>query len=97
MVRLFLGTTQEAIDTDDGSAYYRTYETSHAANGLKSDFNGHSNEHYRNVYGYVDSCWEPSGLGCNVSGCPNPNPNPNASPHPHPNPNANPDPSPHPG
>ena len=59
-----LGTSaaQEAIDTDDGSAYYRTYENFfvYAANGLKSDFNGHSNEHYHNVYGFVDSCWGPS-------------------------------------
>lgn len=28
-----------------------------AANGLKSDFNGHDNRHFRNVYGYVDNCW----------------------------------------
>ena len=54
--------SQEAVDTDDGSAFYKTYENFfvYAANGLKSDFNGRSNEHYRNVYGYVDSCWGPS-------------------------------------
>lgn len=28
-----------------------------AANGLKSDFNGHDNRHFRNVYGYVSNCW----------------------------------------
>jgi hypothetical protein len=28
-----------------------------AANGLKSDFAGHSNRHYRNVYSYVSNCW----------------------------------------
>ena len=35
--------SQEAIDTDDGSAYYKTYENFFvfAANGLKSDFAGH--------------------------------------------------------
>ena len=53
---------RQAVDTDDGSAFYKTYENFfvYAANGLKSDFNGRSNEHYRNVYGYVDSCWGPS-------------------------------------
>ena len=42
-----------------GSAYYQTYENffAFAANGLKSDFNGHDNRHFRNVYGYVDNCW----------------------------------------
>lgn len=51
--------SQEAIDTDDGSAYYQTYENffAFAANGLKSDFNGHDNRHFRNVYGYVSNCW----------------------------------------
>jgi hypothetical protein len=51
--------SQEAIDTDDGSAYYQTYDNffAFAANGLKSDFNGHDNRHFRNVYGYVDNCW----------------------------------------
>lgn len=29
----------------------------YAANGLKSDFNGHDNRHFRNVYGYVSNCW----------------------------------------
>ena len=34
--------SQEAIDNDDGSAFYKTYENFfvYAANGLKSDFNG---------------------------------------------------------
>jgi len=56
--------SQEAIDTDDGSAYYQTYENffAYAANGLKSDFNGHDNRHFRNVYGYVENCW---GAGIN--------------------------------
>ena len=104
-VNFFLGTyaSQEAIDTDDGSAYYRTYENFfvYAANGLKSDFNGHSNEHYRNVYGFVDSCWGPSRpwlhtgeTSSNLN--PKPNPNANANPNPNPNPNASPNPSPNP-
>jgi hypothetical protein len=44
--------SQEAIDTDDGSAFFRTSENFfvYAANGLKSDFNGRFNQHTRNVY-----------------------------------------------
>ena len=102
-INFFLGTyaLQEAIDTDDGSAYYRTYENFfvYAANGLKSDFNGHSNEHYRNVYGFVDSCWGPSKPWLHTgesSSNPNPNPNPNANANPNPNPNVSPSPSPNP-
>lgn len=55
--------SQEAIDNDDGSAFYKTYENFFVfgANGIKSDFNGRKNEHYRNVYGYVSDCWGPSG------------------------------------
>jgi hypothetical protein len=47
------------IDHCSGSAYYQTYDNffAFAANGLKSDFNGHDNRHFRNVYGYVDNCW----------------------------------------
>ena len=54
--------SQEAIDNDDGSAFYKTYENFfvYGANGIKSDFNGRMNEHYRNVYGYVSDCWGPS-------------------------------------
>jgi len=56
---LSLYSSQEAIDTDDGSAYYKTYENffPYAGNGLKSDFNGHDNRHFRNVYAYVSNCW----------------------------------------
>merc|ERR1712150_294093 len=45
----------EAIDTDDGSSYYHTYNNFflYASNGLKSDFGGQWNHHYNNVYGYV--------------------------------------------
>merc|ERR1711981_1042153 len=51
--------SQEAIDTDDGSAYYKTYNNFfvYAANGLKSDFNGHDNRHYSNVYAFTSNCW----------------------------------------
>ena len=51
--------SQEAIDTDDGSSYYHTHENFfvYAANGLKSDFGGHDNRHYGNVYAYVGDCW----------------------------------------
>ena len=51
--------SQEAIDTDDGSSYYHTHDNFfvYAANGLKSDFGGHDNRHYRNVYAYVGDCW----------------------------------------
>merc|ERR1712054_284682 len=56
---LSLYSSQEAIDTDDGSAYYKTYENffPYAANGLKSDFNGDDNRHYRNVYAFTSNCW----------------------------------------
>jgi len=51
--------SQEAIDTDDGSAYYRTHHNffAYAANGLKSDFGGHHNYHEHNVYAWVTNCW----------------------------------------
>ena len=51
--------SQEAIDTDDGSAYYNTHDNFfvYAANGLKSDFGGHDNYHNDNLYGYVSNCW----------------------------------------
>jgi hypothetical protein len=54
-----LYSSQEAIDTDDGSAYYKTHDNFfvYGANGLKSDFNGHDNRHFNNVYGYVSNCW----------------------------------------
>eukprot|EP00965_Chrysotila_dentata_P212611 6187138-Pleurochrysis_carterae.AAC.7 len=51
--------SQEAIDTDDGSAYYYTHDNffAYAANGLKSDFGGHHNHHQHNVYAWVTNCW----------------------------------------
>ena len=51
--------SQEAIDTDDGSSYYKTSKNAFifAANGLKSDFGGQHNEHFDNLYAWVGSCW----------------------------------------
>lgn len=51
--------SQEAIDTDDGSAYYNTHDNFfiYAANGLKSDFGGHDNYHNDNVYAFTNNCW----------------------------------------
>jgi len=46
---------QEAIDNDDGSAYYKTYDNFfiYSGNGMKNDFGGHDNRHHDNVYAYV--------------------------------------------
>jgi len=46
---------QEAIDNDDGSAYYKTHDNFfiYSGNGMKNDFGGHDNHHYNNVYAYV--------------------------------------------
>ena len=51
--------SEGAIDTDDGSAYYRTHHNffAYGANGLKSDFGGHDNHHVRNIYAYVGGCF----------------------------------------
>ena len=51
--------SQEAIDTDDGSSYYRTHDNFfvYADAGLKSDFGGHDNQHLSNVYAWVNHCW----------------------------------------
>ncbi len=46
---------QENVDNDDGSAYYHTHHNFlvYGANGEKSDFGGHDNYQYNNVYAYV--------------------------------------------
>ena len=46
---------QENVDNDDGSAYYLTHDNFlvYGNNGMKNDFGGHDNHHYRNVYAYV--------------------------------------------
>jgi hypothetical protein len=55
-----LGTyqTQEAVDNDDGTAYYHTHNNffAYGGNGIKNDFDGHDNIHESNVYAYVGSC-----------------------------------------
>eukprot|EP00041_Stephanoeca_diplocostata_P008798 m.131773 g.131773 ORF g.131773 m.131773 type:complete len:956 (+) comp17481_c0_seq4:331-3198(+) len=50
--------SQEDIDTDDGSSYYQTHDNyfAMADHGLKSDFGGQWNHHFRNVYAYVGQC-----------------------------------------
>ena len=42
--------SQENIDTDDGSSFYHTHSNFfvYAADGLKSDFGGQWNHHYNN-------------------------------------------------
>merc|ERR1712190_517932 len=46
---------QENVDNDDGSAYYKTHHNFlvYGSNGLKSDFGGHDNHHFQNVYAYA--------------------------------------------
>ena len=43
--------SQQAIDTDDGSAYYEVYDNffAYGDNGLKSDFGGHDNKWHGNA------------------------------------------------
>ena len=44
----------EAIDNDDGSAYYNTHDNFFVYGGtMKSDFGGHDNHHYSNIYANV--------------------------------------------
>lgn len=46
---------QEAIDNDDGSAFYETHHNyfAYAGTGMKNDFNGHDNHHHHNLYGFI--------------------------------------------
>ena len=50
--------SQDAIDNDDGSAYYNSTGNFllFSETGLKSDYGGHSNHHFGNVYGFVGKC-----------------------------------------
>jgi hypothetical protein len=52
--------SQEAIDTDDGSAYFKTYSNffAYGDNGLKSDFGGHDHEWQKNILAYVGKCFD---------------------------------------
>ena len=58
--------SQSAIDTDDGSSYYKTYDNFfvYGDYGLKSDFGGHDNRHFSNVYAYTGNWF----LQCCTSG-----------------------------
>ena len=52
--------SQEAVDNDDGSAYF---ETSYnfmvdSSNGMKNDFGGHDNRHHHNIYAYTGKCMQ---------------------------------------
>ena len=44
-----------AIDNDDGSNYYQTFNNffAYSSSGMKNDFGGHDNRHYDNIYAYV--------------------------------------------
>jgi hypothetical protein len=53
---------QENVDNDDGSMFYHTHDNFmvYGGQGMKNDFGGHDNHHYRNIYAYV---------GCALSIC----------------------------
>jgi len=46
---------QENVDNDDGSGWFKTHDNFmvYGSTGMKNDFGGHDNWHYRNVYAYV--------------------------------------------
>merc|ERR1712222_135668 len=46
---------QEGVDNDDGSQYYHTHDNFmvYGRQGLKSDFGGHDNHHFNNIYAGV--------------------------------------------
>jgi hypothetical protein len=46
---------QENVDNDDGSEYYHTHENFlvYGNNGEKTDFGGHDNHHFGNIYAYA--------------------------------------------
>ena len=45
-----------SIDNDDGSAYYKTHDNFlvYSGFGIKSDFGGHDNRHFNNIYAFTD-------------------------------------------
>merc|ERR1712070_412814 len=46
---------QENVDNDDGSGYYHTHDNFlvYGGNGMKTDYGGHDNHHYNNIYAYA--------------------------------------------
>merc|ERR1711970_334604 len=48
---------QEGVDNDDGSAYYHTHHNFlvYGGRGMKTDYGGHDNHHYGNIYAYIHS------------------------------------------
>ena len=46
---------QENVDNDDGSAYYFTHDNFmvYGKQGMKSDFGGHDNNHFNNIYTFT--------------------------------------------
>jgi len=50
--------SQEAVDNDDGSAYWHTYKNFlvYAQNGMNCYFDGHSCLHAENIYAYPQNC-----------------------------------------
>ena len=48
---------QWAIDNDDGSGYFKTYDNcfAYSSAGMKNDYGGHDNRYYNNIYSYVDA------------------------------------------
>merc|ERR1712160_52669 len=46
---------QEGVDNDDGSMRYYTHDNFlvYGGQGMKTDFGGHDNHHFNNIYAYV--------------------------------------------
>lgn len=51
--------SQDAVDNDDGSSWWETYDNLlvYSENGLKSDFKSHDNHHYRNIYAFPGTAY----------------------------------------
>jgi hypothetical protein len=47
---------QENVDNDDGSAYFHTHHNFlvYGGQGMKNDFGGHDNHHFKNIYASVN-------------------------------------------
>ena len=70
LANYFSSCEQQAIDTDDGSAYYQVYGNFFADgdNGLKSDSGGHDTVWHGNVLAYVGNCYEVFNFNFNFKG-----------------------------